>query len=135
VPHYRRAVSRSQGTARRILGHQGARSRCCTGLGSSGDGRLQGSGRGSSVARRARELKGPMGEPVDAAQIGRVFRNESGRAVASLVRFFGDIDIAEEAVQDAFEIALKRWATDGLPPSPAGWIITTARNRAIDRIR
>ena len=76
-----------------------------------------------------------MGEPVDAAQIGRVFRNESGRAVASLVRFFGDIDIAEEAVQDAFEIALKRWATDGLPPSPAGWIITTARNRAIDRIR
>ena len=76
-----------------------------------------------------------MAEPVDAAQIGRVFRNESGRAVASLVRFFGDIDIAEEAVQDAFEIALKRWATGGLPPSPAGWIITTARNRAIDRLR
>jgi RNA polymerase sigma-70 factor (ECF subfamily) len=76
-----------------------------------------------------------VADPVDAAQIGRVFRNESGRAVASLVRFFGDIDIAEEAVQDAFEIALKRWATDGLPPSPAGWIITTARNRAIDRIR
>ena len=76
-----------------------------------------------------------MADPVDAMQIGRVFRSESGRAVASLVRFFGDIDVAEEAVQDAFEIALKRWATDGLPPSPAGWIITTARNRAIDRIR
>ncbi|MEO5841668.1 MAG: RNA polymerase sigma factor [Acidimicrobiales bacterium] len=76
-----------------------------------------------------------MADPVDVAQIGRVFRRESGRAVASLVRFFGDIDIAEEAVQDAFEIALKRWAADGLPPSPAGWIITTARNRAIDRIR
>jgi RNA polymerase sigma-70 factor (ECF subfamily) len=72
---------------------------------------------------------------VDAAEIGRVFRCESGRAVASLVRFFGDIDIAEEAVQDAFEIALERWATAGLPPSPAGWIITTARNRAIDRLR
>jgi RNA polymerase sigma-70 factor, ECF subfamily len=76
-----------------------------------------------------------MTERVDAAQIGRVFRAESGRAVASLVRFLGDIDLAEEAVQDAFEIALKRWATSGLPPSPAGWIITTARNRAIDRLR
>src|SRR5215213_7829203 len=72
---------------------------------------------------------------VDASAIEGVFRAESGRAVASLVRFFGDIDIAEEAVQDAFEIALKRWATAGLPPSPAGWIITTARNRAIDRLR
>lgn len=76
-----------------------------------------------------------MAEPVDAAEIGRVFRNESARAVATLVRHFRDIDVAEEAVQDAFEIALKRWAVDGLPPSPAGWIITTARNRAIDRLR
>lgn len=76
-----------------------------------------------------------MAQLVDAAEIGRVFRNESARAVASLVRFFRDIDLAEEAVQDAFEIALKRWATAGLPPSPAGWIITTARNRAIDRLR
>ncbi len=67
--------------------------------------------------------------------IERVFRAESGRAVASLVRFFGDIDIAEEAVQEAFVIAMERWPTAGLPPSPAGWIITTARNRAIDRLR
>lgn len=67
--------------------------------------------------------------------IERVFRDEAGRAVASLVRFFGDIDIAEEAVQDAFEIALQRWPDSGLPPNPAGWIITTARNRAIDRLR
>jgi RNA polymerase sigma-70 factor, ECF subfamily len=67
--------------------------------------------------------------------IERVFRQESGRAVASLVRVFGDIDIAEEAVQEAFLVALQRWPTAGLPPSPAGWIITTARNRAIDRIR
>src|SRR5262245_61395033 len=73
--------------------------------------------------------------PVTSADIERVFRTESGRAVASLVRFFGDIDIAEEAVQDAFVVALQRWPTDGLPPSPAGWIITTARNRAIDRLR
>ena len=72
---------------------------------------------------------------VNATDIERVFRAESGRAVASLVRFFGDIDIAEEAVQDAFAIAVQRWPAAGLPPSPAGWIITTARNRAIDRLR
>jgi RNA polymerase sigma-70 factor, ECF subfamily len=55
--------------------------------------------------------------------------------VAVLVRIFGDIDVAEEAVQDAFTAAVQRWPTSGVPPSPAGWIITTARNRAIDRLR
>jgi RNA polymerase sigma-70 factor, ECF subfamily len=70
-----------------------------------------------------------------AADIERVFREEYGRAVAVLVRVFGDIDIAEEAVQDAFTVAVDRWPSSGLPPSPAGWIITTARNRAIDRLR
>ena len=65
----------------------------------------------------------------------RVFREEHGRAVAVLVRVFGDIDVAEEAVQDAFVAALERWPAAGVPPSPAGWIITTARNRAIDRLR
>ncbi len=70
-----------------------------------------------------------------AAEIDRVFREEYGRAVAVLVRTFGDIDIAEEAVQDAFTQAVRRWPSTGLPPSPAGWIITTARNRAIDRLR
>jgi RNA polymerase sigma-70 factor, ECF subfamily len=55
--------------------------------------------------------------------------------VAVLVRVFGDIDIAEDAVQDAFALACERWPSTGLPPSPAGWIITTARNRAIDRLR
>jgi RNA polymerase sigma-70 factor (ECF subfamily) len=68
-------------------------------------------------------------------EIERVFREEHGRAVAVLVRAFGDIDIAEEAVADAFTVAVQRWPADGLPPSPAGWIITTARNRAIDRLR
>jgi RNA polymerase sigma-70 factor (ECF subfamily) len=58
-----------------------------------------------------------------------------GRAVAVLVRLLGDIDAAEEAVQDAFLTAVQRWPVDGVPPSPAGWIITTARNRAIDRLR
>jgi RNA polymerase sigma-70 factor (ECF subfamily) len=70
-----------------------------------------------------------------ASQIERVFRHEYGRAVAVLVRVFGDIDIAEEAVQEAFAAAVQRWPSTGLPPSPAGWIITTARNHAIDRLR
>ncbi|MFJ3950650.1 RNA polymerase sigma factor [Streptomyces libani] len=70
-----------------------------------------------------------------AAEVGRVFREEYGRAVAVLVRVFGDIDVAEEAVQDAFSTAVERWPSAGLPPSPAGWIITTARNRAVDRLR
>jgi RNA polymerase sigma-70 factor (ECF subfamily) len=69
------------------------------------------------------------------AEIERVFREQYGRAVAVLVRIFGDIDVAEEAVQDAFTVAVRRWPDEGLPPSPAGWIITTARNRAIDRLR
>jgi RNA polymerase sigma-70 factor (ECF subfamily) len=64
-----------------------------------------------------------------------VFREEHGRAVAVLVRVFGDIEIAEDAVQEAFVLAWERWPKTGLPPSPAGWIITTARNRAIDRLR
>jgi RNA polymerase sigma-70 factor (ECF subfamily) len=67
--------------------------------------------------------------------IERVFREEYGRAVAVLVRRFGDIDLAEEAVQDAFTTAVQRWPIEGVPPSPAGWIITTARNRIIDRLR
>ena len=69
------------------------------------------------------------------SDIERVFRAEYGRAVSVLVRVCGDIDTAEEAVQDAFVAALERWPHTGLPPSPAGWIITTARNRAVDRFR
>jgi RNA polymerase sigma-70 factor (ECF subfamily) len=70
-----------------------------------------------------------------AAEVERVFRQEYGRAVAVLVRILGDIDAAEDAVQDAFAIALERWPATGLPPSPAGWLITTARNKGIDRRR
>jgi RNA polymerase sigma-70 factor (ECF subfamily) len=72
---------------------------------------------------------------LSASEIARVFREEYGRAVAVLVRVLGDIDAAEEAVQDAFTAAVERWPSTGPPPSPAGWIITTARNRAIDRFR
>ncbi|GAA1661822.1 RNA polymerase sigma factor [Catellatospora bangladeshensis] len=68
-------------------------------------------------------------------ELAAVYRAEYGRAVAVLVRAFGDLDLAEEAVQDAFAEAARRWPEAGMPPSPAGWIITTARNRAVDRLR
>jgi len=67
--------------------------------------------------------------------LGKFYRAEYGRAVAVLTRFLGDLSLAEEAVQDAFTAALQRWPATGMPPAPAGWIITTARNRAIDRLR
>jgi RNA polymerase sigma-70 factor (ECF subfamily) len=72
---------------------------------------------------------------VSGPEIEAVFRQEYGRAVAVLIRLFGDIDAAEEAVQDAFTAAVQRWPENGMPSSPAGWIITTARNKAIDRLR
>jgi RNA polymerase sigma-70 factor (ECF subfamily) len=73
-----------------------------------------------------------MGQAPD---IEAVFRAQYGRAVSVLVRFLGDIDLAEEAVQDAFTTAVRTWPDKGVPPSPAGWVITTARNRAVDRLR
>ena len=72
---------------------------------------------------------------VEQAAVEQTFRREFGRAVATLVRLLGDIDLAEEAVQEAFVVALQRWPTAGIPPNPGGWIVTTARNRAIDRLR
>ncbi len=72
---------------------------------------------------------------VGEAEIGRIFRDNSGRSVATLIRVFGDIDIAEDAVQEAYAVALTRWPRDGPPPNPGGWITTTARKRAIDRLR
>ena len=71
----------------------------------------------------------------DVSDVERTFRQEFGRAVATLVRLLGDIDLAEVAVQEAFVVALQRWPTAGVPPNPGGWIVTTARNRAIDRLR
>jgi RNA polymerase sigma-70 factor, ECF subfamily len=69
------------------------------------------------------------------AEISRIFAEEYGRCVATLVRTLGDIDLAEEAVQDAVTVALTRWPADGVPPNPGGWIVTTARRRALDRLR
>jgi len=72
---------------------------------------------------------------LDQAEVGRIFREESGRSVAALIGVFGDIDLAEDAVQEAFAVALRTWPRDGLPPNPGGWITTAARNRALDRLR
>src|SRR5206468_3879567 len=77
----------------------------------------------------------PSNRPPPPMDIAAIFQAESGRSVATLVRLFGSIDIAEEAVQDAFAVALERWPSTGLPPNPGAWITTTARNRAIDRLR
>jgi len=71
----------------------------------------------------------------DGAALERAYRESAGRAVATLVRVFGDIDIAEEAVQEAFAVAAERWPSSGVPPNPGGWIVTTARNKALDRLR
>ncbi len=73
--------------------------------------------------------------PASADELERTFRAESGPAVATLVRLFGDIDVAEEAVQEAFVTATERWGADGVPPNPGGWIVTTAKRKALDRIR
>jgi RNA polymerase sigma-70 factor, ECF subfamily len=71
----------------------------------------------------------------DSEPVSRVFRAEYGRAVSVLARVLGDLDAAQDAVQEAFTIATASWPLRGIPPSPAGWIITTARNRAIDQLR
>src|SRR5919204_255683 len=99
------------------------------------------SARGSGRARSAsfpelsiypRPGRGPRG---GGALIDDVFREEWGRVLASLIGYLGDFDLAEEAAQEAFTIAAERWPRDGTPRSPGAWLITTARNRAIDRIR
>jgi RNA polymerase sigma-70 factor (ECF subfamily) len=68
-------------------------------------------------------------------EVEAIFRRESGSVIATLIRQFRSIDLAEETVQDAFVIALQRWPREGVPPNPGGWITTTARNRAINVLR
>ena len=80
-------------------------------------------------------MTSPVAARGEATAIERVFREAYGQAVATLVRIFGDITLAEDAVQEAFVVASGRWRSHGVPPNPAGWIVTTARNRAIDALR
>jgi RNA polymerase sigma-70 factor, ECF subfamily len=92
--------------------------------------------RRTSSASSAEAASLPTDDRPDAhAVVDRLFREEQGRAVATLIRVLGDFDLAEEAVQDAFARALEAWPTQGVPRNPGAWITTTARNAAIDRIR
>jgi RNA polymerase sigma-70 factor (ECF subfamily) len=88
------------------------------------------------LRRSGREGGGGGGVVAEAAGvIDRLFRHESGRAVATLIRITGEFDLAEEAVQEAFVVALERWPADGVPGNPGAWITRVARNKAIDRLR
>src|SRR5205807_5710273 len=123
APH-RRAIRRGEGVPRWHHHHRCAGPRCRARLGGKDRACDDPPDRGPALQRREALI-----------DIERVFREEHGRAVAVLVGLFGDIDVAEESVQDAFLAAVERWPSTGVPASPAGWIITTARNRAIDRLR
>src|SRR5512143_4277131 len=103
------------------------RSSPCRPLPGPGTSRARADRRGSHLPSRATQA---AHEVVD-----RLFREEQGRAVATLIRVLGDFDLAEEAVQDAFISALETWPVRGVPDNPGAWITTTARNRAIDRLR
>ena len=126
----------AKGAHRRVLHHQRGRPRCRAGLGPEGRRRDQAPDRGPSVSSDG-PRPGVTTERVRAAntEVERVFQDAYGQAVATLVRIFGDITLAEDAVQDAFVLASQRWPSNGIPPNPAGWIVTTARNRAIDDLR
>ena len=86
-------------------------------------------------AQTRRDRGAPGGGALSGAVTEAVFREEWGRALAILARILGDLDLAEDAVQEAFAIAVERWERDGVPANPGAWIVTTARNRAIDRLR
>src|SRR5919198_3763431 len=125
--HHRRAVHGDEGAARRLLPHRLRQPR-------RGD-RVRGADPGSRAGRRRGEAAGGAIAALEDRTIARLFREESGRAVAALVRALRDVDLAEDAVQEAFVVALDRWPRDGLPANPAAWVLTVARNRALDRLR
>ena len=147
--HDRRAVRRDQGSARRLLpgrvpgprrgdraGREDPRrrARLDRGPARSGSYRLERVRSAAAEADRRRLVTEPGRSPH--AVVDRLFREESGRAVATLIRVLGDFDLAEEAVQDAFVVALETLArATACPANPGAWITTTARNRAIDRLR
>src|SRR5689334_2453118 len=68
-------------------------------------------------------------------EIEKIFRDEAGRALATLIRLVGDFDLAEDSLQDAFAVALERWAGGELPSNPRAWLVNVGRNKAIDRVR
>jgi len=68
-------------------------------------------------------------------QMEKIYRQEWGRALSTLIRLLGDFDLAEESLQEAFTIALQRWPQEGVPANPSAWLISTARHKAIDHLR
>src|SRR5207244_5425786 len=111
------------GGHRRLPPVRGRRPRCCDRTGVADPGGTPGRrGRGASD-------RGVV------AILEQAFRDQWGRVLAALIGFLGDFDLAEEAAQEAFAIAAERWPRDGAPVNPGVWLVTTARNRAIDRIR
>src|SRR5205814_4903844 len=86
-------------------------------------------------AHSQRALRVGRGQAVGGALTEGIFREEWGRVVASLTGFLGDLDRAEEAAQEAFAVAAERWPRDGTPANPGAWLVTTAHNKAVDRIR
>ena len=120
-PDHRRALRDDQGGPRRLLPARGRRPR------------RRARDRGPDPGRQARRRD--RGATRGGTLIERVFRDEWGRVLATLVGFLGDIDLAEEATQSAFAAAAERWPREGAPANPRAWLIATARNRAIDRIR
>src|SRR4051795_3925426 len=126
-PDHRRSLRRHQGGARRLLRLRPVR----RGRGAGG-GAADSGGAARRRGRGAPARRGPRG---DGALIEQVFRREWGRVLASLVGFLGDIDLAEEAAQEAFAIAAEQWPRGGLPQHPVAWLVATGRNRAIDRVR
>ena len=135
-------VRRDEGAARRLLPARVQQPRRGDRLGGQDPGSPVRLGRGAA----GHELRGQRGRgraaigggsqlAAPGAVVDRLFRRESGRAVATLIRILGDFDRAEEAVQEAFATAVERWPRDGVPANPGGWIVLTARNSAIDRLR
>ena len=120
---HRRPVRRRQGGDRRLAHLRGRRPRRRD--------RARVAHPGGSHGRRDRDPPGGGGLAI----LEQVFRDEWGRVLASLIGFLGDFDLAEEAAQEAFAIAAERWPREGTPDNPRAWLVTTARNRAIDRIR
>src|SRR5438128_10719640 len=76
-----------------------------------------------------------MADRMTPTEIDKIFREEAGRALATLIRLVGDFDLAEDALQEAFAVALERWPADAPPCNPRAWLVNVARNKAIDRVR
>ena len=76
-----------------------------------------------------------MTHPMTPTEIEKIFRDEAGRALATLIRLVGDFDLAEDALQDAFAVALERWPAADPPSNPRAWLVNVGRNKAIDRVR